>query len=100
MPLNPQIVIRTGEAPITTATRVPGILPVALYRRRVIYLRAPMAAEQHGLPVSRRAFVQGAGLAGLGLLAGCRWLSAKSAGAHPPVIDARGVCSAIQRVLV
>jgi putative ABC transport system substrate-binding protein len=33
-----------------------------------------MAAEHHGLHVSRRRFVQGAGVAGLGLLAGCgRW---------------------------
>jgi putative ABC transport system substrate-binding protein len=33
-----------------------------------------MAAEHRGLPVSRRRFVQGAGVAGLGLLAGCgRW---------------------------
>jgi hypothetical protein len=33
-----------------------------------------MAAEYRGLPVSRRRFVQGASLAGLGLLAGCgRW---------------------------
>ena len=30
-----------------------------------------MAAEHRALPVSRRRFVQGAGVAGLGLLAGC-----------------------------
>ena len=30
-----------------------------------------MAAEHHRLPVSRRQFVQGASVAGLGLLAGC-----------------------------
>jgi hypothetical protein len=30
-----------------------------------------MTAEHRGLPVSRRQFVEGAGIAGLGLLAGC-----------------------------
>ena len=37
-----------------------------------------MAAEHRGLSVSRRAFVQGMGVAGLGLLAGCALPSAAS----------------------
>src|SRR5262249_22453572 len=34
-------------------------------------LRIIMTANRHGLPISRRQFVQGVGVAGLGLLAGC-----------------------------
>jgi putative ABC transport system substrate-binding protein len=41
-----------------------------------------MATEHQALRVSRRRFVQGAGVAGLGLLAGCRWWPGQ---ASPPV---------------
>jgi putative ABC transport system substrate-binding protein len=46
-----------------------------------------MAAEHCGLSVSRRAFVQGMGVAGLGLLAGCERLP----GQAPPVPKVRRV---------
>jgi hypothetical protein len=36
---------------------------------------ARMVMEGHGLSVSRRRFVQGASVAGLGFMAGCQWLS-------------------------
>src|SRR5947208_9938592 len=38
-----------------------------------------MAAEHHGLQLSRRHFVQGTGVAGLGLLAGCGRLPGQAA---------------------
>src|SRR4051812_19729481 len=40
-----------------------------------------MAVEHRGLPVSRRRFVQGAGVAGLGLLAGCGRLPGQTSAA-------------------
>src|SRR3954468_2439278 len=46
--------------------------PEALYWRPAACRRGvSMAAETHGLQISRRQFVQGASVAGLGLLAGC-----------------------------
>jgi putative tryptophan/tyrosine transport system substrate-binding protein len=52
-----------------------------------------MAADFHGLNLSRRRFVQGAGLAGLGLLAGCgRWPGQAPASAQVPKV---GIMNAI-----
>ena len=48
-----------------------------------------MAADSRGLPVSRRCFVQGAGVAGLGLLAGCGRLPGQ-APAPPPKVPTIG----------
>jgi hypothetical protein len=45
-----------------------------------------MAVEHRRLPVSRRQFVQGAGVAGLGLLAGCGRLPGQAAPARVPRI--------------
>ena len=53
-----------------------------------------MAAEDSGLPVSRRRFVQGAGMAGLGLLAGCGRLPWQTAQARAPQTWRLGVLSA------
>src|SRR4051812_34315711 len=51
---------------------IPAAPPGALYWRPTASRReVPMAADYHGLSLSRRHFVQGAGAAGLGLLAGC-----------------------------
>jgi putative ABC transport system substrate-binding protein len=48
-----------------------------------------MAAEHRGLPISRRRFVQGAGAAGLGLLAGCDRLPGQ-AQTQPPKVPTLG----------
>src|SRR5262245_7928622 len=57
--------------------------PDALYWRPAEHVGgAPMAAEHRGLLVSRRRFVQGVGVAGLGLLAGCGTLPGQT---QPPV---------------